>query len=405
MTFAYVQLPDWKELEELLSAATASRVPAIQDSLVHALEGGKRLRAALVAASAGFAAPDMRAVARTAAAMELIHLASLIHDDIIDEAAFRRARPSLYRLLGRVPAMLTGDYLFASAFNLIIDLPKSVLKIVTRTIRAMCEGEIAELGAKDFSLPAYFARVRKKTASLIVASCRSGGILAGLRGEQLRSLEKYALNLGTAFQIVDDLMDLAGSPELLGKPCLQDLTKGIPTLPVIHYLNTHAEGPAWKEKLARGGLSGEEARELAGRLISAGCLHYALGVILWKIRLAVEFLEFLPAGRAREDLKKIAWRILTPLANLNHPGPAQEVAETIEFLTLDAGGPEEIAGCRQEVLGAYLRVGKVQGRQAPDDQPVKGGVGKLVDPLEGLGEKELQALPRLLRTGVIKGEV
>ena len=405
MTFGYVQLPDPEELEELLRAATVSRVPAVRDSLAHALTGGKRLRAALVSVSAGFAAPDRSAVAKVSAAMELIHLASLIHDDLIDEAAFRRARPSLYRLFGRVPAVLTGDYLFASAFNLIIDLPKSILQIVTRTIRAMCEGEIAELGAKDFSLPGYFARVRKKTASLIVASCRSGGILAGLKGEQLKGLEKYALNLGTAFQIVDDLLDLAGRPELLGKPCLQDLTKGIPTLPVIHYLHTHAEGPAWKEKLARGGLSGEEARELAGRLIAAGCVHYALEVIFWKIRLAVESLEPLPAGRAREDLGRIARGILTPLANLNDPGPAQEAAETVELLALGAGGPEEIAGRRQEVLGAYLRVGKIHGRQAPDDQPVEGGVGELFGPLEGLGEKDLQALPRLLRAGVIKGEV
>lgn len=356
MTFGYLHFPASEELEELLRLATASRVPVIRDSLAHVLVGGKRLRAALVAASAGFASPDLRAVARTAAAMELIHLASLIHDDIIDEATLRRARPSLYRLLGRVPAVLTGDYLFATAFNLIIDLPRGILKAVTETIRFMCEGEIAELCARDFSLSRYFTRVRKKTASLLVASCQSGGILSNLQRRELKHLEKYALNLGIAFQIIDDVMDLTGSPELLGKPCLQDLSKGIATLPVIHFLNTSAEGSAWKEKLRRGGLSPEEARDLAGRLTDAGCLRYALRVVFLKIKLALEALEPLPAGRAREGLKKIARGILTPLTELNYPDPAQEIAEAIELLPVGAGGGEESAGCGQEVLGAYLRI-------------------------------------------------
>lgn len=356
MTFGYVQLPDLEELEELLSLATASRVCALQRVLAHALTGGKRFRAALVATAAGFASPDPRAVARAAAAMELIHLASLIHDDIIDEAAFRRARPSLYRLFGRVPAVLTGDYLFASAFNLIIDLPKSILKIVTRAIRFMCEGEIAELGEKNFDVEAYFDRVRKKTASLIVASCQCGGILGNLRGAELQQLEKYALNLGIVFQIIDDILDLTGSPELIGKPSLQDLNKGIVTLPVIHFLNTSEEGSAWREKLARGGLSPEEARELAGRLASGGSLHYACKVVFLKIKLALGALEFLPAGRARENLREIAWGLLTPLRNLNYPDPAEELAKKIEPFSRGAGNLEKVIGGGQEILGASLRV-------------------------------------------------
>lgn len=359
MAFACLEIPGPEDVEDLLRMATSTRVSVLRRSLEHVLGGGKRLRASLVVASAGFGSPDVSAVARTAAAMELIHLASLIHDDIIDGAAFRRSRPSLYRVFGRVPAVLTGDFLFASAFNLIIDLPGSILKIVTKTIRSMCEGEMAEISEWNLNAGAYFDRIQKKTASLIAASCQCGGILGRLRGASIRHLEKFALYLGTAFQVADDILDFAAGPEFSGKPALQDLRRGIVTLPLIYFLNT-PEGGAWREKLAKGGLSFKEAQKLAGLLVSSGCLDYALGVVFCNLQLADRELVFLPAGPARDDLRRVARGVLTLLLNrlggLNYSRPPQEPAEEVEPAPAGAGRPEEAGGGGKDVLGERLRI-------------------------------------------------
>jgi heptaprenyl diphosphate synthase/octaprenyl-diphosphate synthase len=359
MAFACLEMPGPEEVAELLRLATATRVSVLRRALEHALAGGKRLRAILVAAAAGFGSPDPEAVARTAAAMELIHLASLVHDDIIDGSAFRRFRPCLYRVFGRVPAVLTGDFLFASAFNLIIDLPRPILKIVTRTIRSMCEGEIDEISEWSPDAAAYFERVRKKTASLIAASCQCGGILGGLRGAALRHLEKYALHLGTAFQVADDILDFTAGPEFSGKPPLQDLRRGIATLPLIYFLET-PEGNAWKERLAGRALNFEEAEILAGLLVSSGCLHRTLGVVFSSLRLARGELAFLPACSAQEDLRRISRAMLAPLwerlRGLDHPRPPQELAEEIEAAAAFAGRPEEAGSGGKNALGSCLRV-------------------------------------------------
>ncbi|WP_066666954.1 polyprenyl synthetase family protein [Desulfotomaculum copahuensis] len=328
MTFSLApELPQPAGLEELLDNATASAEPLVQQLIAHSLPGGKRLRPALVAITAGFYPADPAEVTRVAAAVELIHLASLVHDDVLDNAATRRSRPALHRLCGAVPAVLTGDYLFATAFGLLADTKKGILRIITRAIRTMCEGEIQELSVVNFCEEAYFAHIAKKTAALIDVACQSGGILCGMKRTQLVRLSRYGTHLGCAFQVVDDLLDLAGRSELLGKPCLQDLSQGILTLPVLHFLEVSPRAGQWKEKLRRGGLTADQGRELVAQARELGCLEYAGQAAQKQVRLAQEALEGLPAGKARDSLAMVAQKVLFPLHLLDHTGPAQAGAQ------------------------------------------------------------------------------
>lgn len=328
MTFSSAQeLPGLAGLEELLDTATAAAEPPVRRLIAHALPGGKRLRPALVALAAGLYPHDPAEVTRVAAAIELIHLASLIHDDVLDNAATRRSRPSLHHLCGPVPAVLTGDYLFATAFGLLAGTRKSILRVLTGAIRTMCEGEILELTAQNFDEEDYFNHITKKTAALLDAACRCGGMLCGAKGPELAGLSRYGIHLGCAFQLVDDLLDLAGRSEMLGKPCLQDLRRGIPTLPVLHFLKISPRAAYWQEQLRRGGLSVEQGRELVNQARELGCFAYARRAAEKRVEQALAALEGLPAGRARDGLTAVARRVLKPLGWLDDAGTAQQSAK------------------------------------------------------------------------------
>lgn len=220
--------------------------------------GGKHLRPALVLLCAraarealpGRPEPLWGPVYDVAAAVELIHVASLIHDDVIDEAAMRRGAPSVNAEWGNHTAVLAGDYLFAAAFRLLgTAAPGAVMALMTKAIGAMCEGEI--LQKEQAFDPAvteaeYFRRIEGKTAALLSACCEAGARLAGADDGLAAAFGAYGRKLGLAYQIADDVLDLTGTREELGKPGGSDLKQGILTLPVIHLLRN----PAWRRRLA-----------------------------------------------------------------------------------------------------------------------------------------------------------
>ncbi len=206
--------------------------------------GGKRLRPLLAILCSGIDDPTYQPLIDLAAAAELIHTASLIHDDIIDQAATRRDVPTLNYLRGNHTAVLAGDFLFATAFGLLERSHCSgVLTLMTDAIRDMCQAEIEQ---KDtlfhFSVTEemYLSRIEKKTASLLAACCSAGALAGGLAPDAVSSLAAYGRNLGLCFQITDDLLDFTGDSDTLGKPAGSDLAQGILTLPVIYLLNNTA---------------------------------------------------------------------------------------------------------------------------------------------------------------------
>jgi len=219
--------------------------------------GGKRLRPALLILSARAALqsndPSINLkLANIASAIELIHMASLIHDDIIDQATLRRNLPTVNHEQGQDVAIALGDYLYSAAFELIATCNNSdVLDSISSATKAMCEGELLQVCYRDnldLSREDYMTIVQKKTAALFASSCEAGSLLVGSDKPLNSSLKDYGLNFGTAFQIIDDYLDLMSSSKDLGKDIGQDLEAGEITLPVLNLLETSSQDEQVKLK-------------------------------------------------------------------------------------------------------------------------------------------------------------
>jgi octaprenyl-diphosphate synthase len=233
--------------------------------------GGKRVRPALTLLSAQAAGGDAsrQNVVRMATVMEFLHTATLVHDDIIDNAETRRNRPSINSRFGNQAAVLMGDWLYMSAFETSLQersLP--VLDILTAVTRKMTEGELLQLtllGRADVTEEQYFDVLRRKTAYLFSACCEIGSILGGAGPAERRALRDYGMNLGTAFQLVDDLLDFTSDGDSLGKAAGADLLEGKVTLPLIYLLEEEPRMKFGAVRHARGLLRGGAARDLRAR--------------------------------------------------------------------------------------------------------------------------------------------
>ena len=210
-------------------------VPEIVNYVVQA--GGKRLRPALVVLSAQLGGSQSDDPITVGAASELIHLATLIHDDIIDRAVLRHQKPTAAVQFGDEVAILLGDYLYVEAFSLLASLnDPPLLDLFARSTRTMCQGEINQVRRRfelDLSLSEYLSFIDHKTATLMGAAMRGGARLARLSTDQSTALGHYGWNLGMAFQIIDDTLDLVGEEEITGKTLRTDLANGKLTLPLI----------------------------------------------------------------------------------------------------------------------------------------------------------------------------
>lgn len=231
MDFMYVRMNDVldtgsPEMDEIISYLLS--------------EPGKMLRPRLVFLASSLYPSDHSVVQDAAVALELIHLASLVHDDVIDGSLLRRGKDSLNHRWGSKASVLVGDYLFATAFHLINqhNIP-AILESVTRTIQTMCSGEIQQLSSAfeiDLSLPDYLERIYRKTACLFECCCRVGALASSMPAQQREYLQMYGVSLGMAYQIIDDVLDFLSTPQSLGKPSGSDLLEGNITLPVIYGL-------------------------------------------------------------------------------------------------------------------------------------------------------------------------
>jgi geranylgeranyl pyrophosphate synthase len=210
--------------------------------------GGKRLRPALALAAydlaEGPASDDDREKAIfMAAAVETLHNATLVHDDLIDNALVRRGSTTLNAVWDKGATVLAGDYLFARAAGFAAETENTrVVKLFADTLRIICEGELRQhFSSRQWDQPkdSYYARIFAKTASLFASATRSGAILAGAAEAAAEALSDYGRFLGMAFQIVDDVLDYAGDKSLLGKPVGGDLRQGIVTLPFFYFMQTH----------------------------------------------------------------------------------------------------------------------------------------------------------------------
>ena len=244
--------------------------------------GGKRVRPALTLLAVyavGGDASRYNAV-RMATVMEFLHTATLVHDDVIDNAEMRRNRPSINSRFGNQTAVLMGDWLYMSAFETsLAERSLPVLDILTAVTRKMTEGELLQLtllGRTDISEEQYFDVLERKTAYLFSACCEIGAILGGASGDEQAALREYGMKLGTAFQLVDDLLDFTATDEVLGKPVGLDLVEGKLTLPLIYLLEEEPRLAARVQSVMREGNYKQVTRdELLEAVESTGAMERA----------------------------------------------------------------------------------------------------------------------------------
>jgi heptaprenyl diphosphate synthase len=230
-------------VEEALRASVVTSDPFLTEMTTHLVAaGGKRWRPALAVAAGGCAPsglPVSDDVVMGGVAVELVHLGSLYHDDVMDEAATRRGVESVNARWGNLRAILAGDFLLAKASEIAASLGTEVAALLAATIGDMCAGQVRELqtaydAGRDEEQ--YLAAIDGKTASLAASACRIGALVAGLPRPQVEALTTFGQRFGMAFQIVDDVLDVVATDEQLGKPAGNDLAEGVYTLPVIRAL-------------------------------------------------------------------------------------------------------------------------------------------------------------------------
>jgi len=246
--------PDLEQVEEEFRRQSVSNIrPITEISEYLQVGGGKRLRPALLLLAAKFCGYEGPAAIKLGAVVEMIHSATLIHDDIIDEADRRRGRPSTNSRWGNHMSVLAGDWIYMQAFSVALgERNFKVLDILIRLTQVMVEGELMQLVSQyriDVTEDLYLELADRKTASLFAACMRLGATLGGRSEEEEMKLGAFGANLGLAFQLADDLLDFTSSEEKLGKPIGNDLREGKVTLPLIYLLRECA--PEEKSKVAQ----------------------------------------------------------------------------------------------------------------------------------------------------------
>ncbi|ELK45337.1 heptaprenyl diphosphate synthase component II [Halobacillus sp. ACCC02827] len=273
--------------------------------------GGKRIRPVFVLLGGKFGHYDIERMKAVAVSLELIHTASLVHDDVIDEAELRRGEPTIKARWDNRIAMYTGDYIFARSLENLSKLnnPRAH-QILAKTMVELCLGEIEQIKDKynvEQNTRVYLRRIKRKTALLIAASCRLGAIASDVKPEQEKALYEYGYNVGMSYQIIDDVLDFTASEEELGKPAGSDLLQGNITLPVLFSM----QDPTFKDQLTKAFLQKEDVNEEELRPIiqtvqTNGSIEQSLEISDRYLKKAYESLAKLPAGRAKQTLKGIA---------------------------------------------------------------------------------------------------
>jgi heptaprenyl diphosphate synthase len=299
-------------VEDALRANVASADPLVADAARHLVDaGGKRFRPLLVALGAQFGDSAAAEVVPAANVVELTHLATLYHDDVMDEATVRRGAPSANARWGNSVAILVGDYLFARAADIAASLGPEAVRLQARTFARLVHGQIAEtVGPRGNDPIAHYLHViTEKTASLIATSARFGGMFSGAAPGHVEALARYGETMGIAFQLSDDLLDIASESVQSGKTPGTDLREGVPTLPVLYALagdDTDASALRLREILATGPITDDALHAEALVLLRESvAMKRARETVRTYAEEARAALAPLPDGSAREALEAL----------------------------------------------------------------------------------------------------
>ena len=302
---------EMKRVDAVIRERLGSDVPLVRQVAEYIVAGGgKRLRPALLLLAAG--AVGFRGEARfeLAAVVEFIHTATLLHDDVVDESQLRRGRRTANAAFGNAASVLVGDFLYSRAFQMMVGVENMrVMRVLADATNTIAEGEVLQLmncHDPEVGEGRYLEVVRRKTAKLFEASARLGGVLGGVPPALEESLAAYGMHLGTAFQVVDDVLDYSGAAEETGKSLGDDLAEGKPTLPLIRAMQ--AASPQDAALVRRAILDGGRAgfAPVLAVIRASGALEYAHAAARREAEIAARALDGLPESAWRDSLLELA---------------------------------------------------------------------------------------------------
>lgn len=300
---------DLHVIEEALEETIKAESPLLHQASLHLLQaGGKRIRPVFVLLAGKFGEYNIGKMKDVAVSLELIHMASLVHDDVIDDAELRRGKPTIKAKWDNKIAMYTGDYIFARALELITNVENPIAhQILSHTLVELCIGEIEQIKDKynyKQNVRTYFRRIKRKTAMLIAVSCQLGAIAANVDAAIHKKLFRFGYYVGMSYQIIDDVLDFTGTQKELGKPAGGDLHQGNITLPVLFAM----EDRAICEEIikVREGTDRSEIERIISLVKNSDAIEKSLQISDTYLQKALGILEELPPSRSKKALRDIA---------------------------------------------------------------------------------------------------
>ena len=301
---------DIEVIENELEQALNSSSHLLNDASVHLLQaGGKRIRPVFTLLSAKFGDYNIDRMKNIAVPLELIHMGSLVHDDVIDNSDMRRGRETVKAQWNNRVAMYTGNFIFARALQYVtsIENPRAH-QILAKTMVELVNGEVIQIEDKfrlDQSLKDYFRRIKRKTALLIESSCELGAVVSGADEKTARHLKRYGYFVGMSFQIVYDILDFTATDKQLGKPAGSDLMNGNVTLPILLMKDDPQLAP-YLTKVAEAGLTEEERQSMLALVRDSEAIKEATHISNLYLKKALKEIEALPKHPMKKKLRDIA---------------------------------------------------------------------------------------------------
>jgi len=302
---------DMRQVDAVIRRRLDSGVPLVRQVAEHIVAGGgKRLRPALLLLSAGALGYRGGARHELAAVVEFIHTATLLHDDVVDESQLRRGHRTANAAFGNAAAVLVGDFLYSRAFQMMVSLDSlRVMRVLADATNTIAEGEVLQLmncHDPDVDEARYLDVVRRKTAKLFEASARLGAVLAQADAAVEQGMADYGAHLGTAFQVIDDVLDYSGAAQDTGKSLGDDLAEGKPTLPLIRAMQAGSD--AQRALVRRAILEGgrEDFAPILEVVNATDALAYARETATREARTAMRAIDALPPSAYRDSLLELA---------------------------------------------------------------------------------------------------
>ena len=300
---------DFKSVDKFIVDQLYSNVPLVENIGHYIVEaGGKRLRPLLVMLAAKACKIDNQQHVSLASVIEFIHTATLLHDDVVDMSSLRRGRPTVNEHWNNPSSVLVGDFIYSRAFQILVTLGNmKIMEIIADTTNRIAEGEVLQLISKNNPNPTelnYMEVIQNKTAILFQAAGQCGAILSNASSDEELALKNFGMHLGTAYQLIDDVLDYAGDSDALGKNIGDDLAEGKPTLPLIYALEHGSEEQAGliRQALADEELQEKKLNQVIEIVQDCGALDYARQLAKSESDQALACLDVLPPSEYRDAL-------------------------------------------------------------------------------------------------------